>query len=93
MKPMDLNVLEGIAERFSLIVTVEENVISGGFGAAVSSHLADRLQQNQCVVCLGLPDRFVEHGPRKALLEEVGLNPDGIAVAVLRHYREAKQRV
>ncbi|HCK08821.1 1-deoxy-D-xylulose-5-phosphate synthase [bacterium] len=93
VKPMDLNVLEGIAERFSLIVTVEENVISGGFGAAVSSHLADRLQQNQCVVCLGLPDRFVEHGPRKALLEEVGLNPDGIAVSVLRHYREAKQRV
>jgi len=84
VKPMDLPVLEDLTQRFDLLVTIEENAIEGGFGAAVAKHLADRQRPGQGVINLGIPDRFVEHGPRKALLEEVGLSPDGIARSVLR---------
>lgn len=93
VKPMDLGVLKRVAETHDLIVTVEENAISGGFGAAVASHLADRLRPGQRVVNLGIPDRFVEHGPRKMLLDEVGLSPEGIARAVVRHHANAGKQV
>jgi len=92
LKPMDLGVLGSVAEQFDLIVTVEENTVEGGFGASVASHLADRLRPGQKVINLGIPDRFVEHGPRKMLLEEVGLSPDAIARAILRHHEQRKVR-
>ncbi len=74
---MDIVVLESLAEQFDLIVTVEENAVVGGFGAAVASHLEDRLRPGQKVLNLGVPDQFVEHGPRQMLLEEIGLSPRG----------------
>ena len=89
---MDLTALAGIAEQYDLIVTVEENVIDGGFGSAVATYLADRLRPGQKVVNLGLPDRFVEHGPRKMLLEEVGLSPEGIATSVRRHWERVGEK-
>jgi 1-deoxy-D-xylulose-5-phosphate synthase len=92
VKPMDLTALAGIAEQYDLIVTVEENVIDGGFGSAVATYLADRLRPGQKVVNLGLPDRFVEHGPRKMLLEEVGLSPEGIATSVRRHWERVGEK-
>jgi 1-deoxy-D-xylulose-5-phosphate synthase len=90
VKPMDIRLLENLAERHDLIVTVEENAIDGGFGSAVAAYLADRLRPAQRVVTLGIPDRFVDHGPRKMLLEEVGLSPEGIARSVLRHRRQGE---
>ena len=93
VKPMDLKVLHDVAEQYGLIVTIEENAIEGGFGASVSSHLADRMRPGQRVVNLGIPDRFVEHGPRKSLLDEVGLSPEGIAATVLRHHGAIKESV
>ena len=82
-----------ISEQFDLIVTIEENAVEGGFGAAVASHLADRLRSGQRVVNLGVPDRFVEHGPRKMLLEEIGLSPEGIARTILRHQEQRQERI
>jgi 1-deoxy-D-xylulose-5-phosphate synthase len=92
VKPMDLGVLGDVAERFDLIVTIEENVVEGGFGAAVALHLADRIRPGQQVVCLGIPDRYVDHGPRKMLLEEVGLSPDAITRSIMRHHEQRQTR-
>jgi 1-deoxy-D-xylulose-5-phosphate synthase len=92
VKPMDLGVLSDVAGQFDLIVTIEENAVSGGFGSAVASHLADRLRPGQKVVNLGIPDRFVEHGPRKDLLDEVGLSPEAITRTVLRHLQSRHER-
>ena len=93
VKPMDLGVLQSGSERYYLIVTIEENVVAGGFGASVASYLADRLRPQQRVINLGIPDRFVEHGPRGMLLEEVGLSPEGIARTILRHHPKPQEQV
>ncbi len=92
VKPMDVSALSAVADTHDLIVTVEENAIEGGFGASVASYLGDRLRAGQKVVNLGLPDRFIEHGPRKMLLEEVGLSPEGLVTSILRHRERIEEK-
>ena len=59
-------------------MTVEENVLAGGFGSGVLEHLADRdLLGGTRVLRIGLPDRYVTHGKPALLREEVGLTPGG----------------
>jgi 1-deoxy-D-xylulose-5-phosphate synthase len=64
-------------------VTVEENVLAGGFSAAVLEHLGDRDLLGQTrVMRFGLPDRYVTHGKPALLREEVGLTPEAVAERV-----------
>jgi 1-deoxy-D-xylulose-5-phosphate synthase len=63
-----------------LIVTLEENAIAGGFGAAVLELLAAHPEiQGGRIYNIGLPDRFVSQGTQKKLLEDLGLDGQGIA--------------
>jgi 1-deoxy-D-xylulose-5-phosphate synthase len=62
---------------------VEENVISGGFGAGVHEALAEMGMEGKPLAHLAVPDRFVTQGSRNELLEEVGLTPSRIAARVL----------
>ncbi|OZB02931.1 MAG: hypothetical protein B7X58_16095, partial [Marinobacter sp. 34-60-7] len=64
-----------------LLVTLEENVIAGGAGSAVTECL-NAHQVTVPVLQLGLPDRFVEHGKHPELLSECGLDADGISRAI-----------
>jgi len=79
-KPLDADLLAGLAARLPLLVTVEDHALAGGFGSAVLEVLAAR-GLGACVERLGVPDRFLEHGPRPALLADLGLTPDGIATS------------
>ncbi len=64
-------------------MTVEENVLAGGFGSGVLEQLADAdLLGRARVLRLGLPDRFVTHGKPALLREEVGLTAQGVAARV-----------
>jgi len=87
VKPLDTKRLLESAHCSSLIVTMEDNIISGGFGTAVM----EALQANNClhaVERIGWPDQFVEHGSSVAALREtVGLNPQSILDKVLDRYR------
>ena len=75
--------VERLAADHDVLVTVEENVLAGGFGAAVLEELADRdLLGGTRVLRLGLPDRFVTHGSPALLREEVGLTPEAVAERV-----------
>ena len=66
-----------------MLVTVEENVLSGGFGSGVLELLADRdLLGDTRVLRFGLPDRYVTHGKPSLLREEVGLTPESVAERV-----------
>jgi 1-deoxy-D-xylulose-5-phosphate synthase len=77
--PLDTVVIGGLARSVGRIVTVEESVIAGGFGSAVSECL-DRLGLSATPqLRLGVPDRFVLHGKRDALLQQLGLDAAGIA--------------
>ncbi len=75
-KPIDERLLRQLAERHELIVTIEDHQASAGFGSAVLEVLEDTPVR---VLRLGLPDRFVDHGKRELLLEEVGLTPATVA--------------
>ena len=79
-KPLDEQLLEQIARTHELIVTVEDNVLMGGFGSAVLESLADRdLLGETRVIRFGIPDRYVTHGKPQLLHEEVGFTPERVA--------------
>ena len=86
-KPLDDELLERLALEHDLLVTIEENVLPGGFGSAVLEHLedafADRPDERARVLRIGLPDRYVTHGKPALLREEVGLTGASVAERVL----------
>jgi 1-deoxy-D-xylulose-5-phosphate synthase len=82
VKPMDSEVLRAVRETCPVLVTVEENVLSGGFGAGVLDELERIDLSREKILRLGLPDRFVTHGSRERLLDDVGLAPSKIVDAV-----------
>jgi len=83
VKPLDEAMVRDIAARHELLVTVEENSIMGGAGAAVSEFLA-RENLLKPVLHLGLPDTYVEHAKPAQMLAECGLDEAGIEAAVAR---------
>jgi 1-deoxy-D-xylulose-5-phosphate synthase len=85
LKPHDRGVLREIAEGHAKILTIEEGTVVNGFGACMSREIAELdLEHHVQVRCLGLPDRFVAHGGRAALLREVGLDAEGIVTETRR---------
>ena len=82
-KPVDEKLLSDIIAKTKNIVTVEENSIAGGFGSAVMESIEkNKLCKNVNIKCIGLPDKFIEHGNRKELLKKYGLDAKGIAASV-----------
>jgi len=83
VKPLDQELVLELARSHELLVTIEENALSGGAGSAVSELLAAAgLPTRQ--LSLGLPDRFIEHGDRAEILAECGLDASGMRTAILR---------
>jgi 1-deoxy-D-xylulose-5-phosphate synthase len=86
-KPLDADLAEKLAAEHDLVVTIEEGVLSGGFGSAVLEHLedafADRDEKRARVMRVGLPDRYVTHGKPALLREEVGFTGEAVAEKVL----------
>ncbi|HEX8043017.1 1-deoxy-D-xylulose-5-phosphate synthase [Candidatus Deferrimicrobium sp.] len=78
VKPLDRELLVGAARRAALVVTVEENVLQGGFGSAVMELLEEEGLMAR-MLRIGLPDRYIEHGSRSELHAACGLDADGIA--------------
>ncbi len=84
-KPLDAELIDSLASEHELVVTLEENVLPGGFGAAVLDRVEDSLagKSRGRVVRIGLPDRFVTHGKPDLLRSEVGFTGDAVAARVL----------
>jgi 1-deoxy-D-xylulose-5-phosphate synthase len=81
VKPLDVDLVMQLANSHDLIVTVEENTVMGGAGAAVIEAL-QAMRKNNNVLCLGLPDTFIEHGIHETMLAECGLDAKGIKAAI-----------
>ncbi|MBX8602876.1 1-deoxy-D-xylulose-5-phosphate synthase [Pseudomonas cichorii] len=81
VKPLDEALIRETAASHDLLVTIEENAIMGGAGAAVSEFLA-RENILKSVLHLGLPDIYVEHAKPAQMLAECGLNAEGIEAAI-----------
>ncbi|MBK1651021.1 1-deoxy-D-xylulose-5-phosphate synthase [Halorhodospira halochloris] len=84
VKPLDTETIADIASCHHHIVTIEENVISGGAGSAVSEFLHREGVKNVSITHMGLPDRPIEHGERDELLATLGLDAQGLRQVVLR---------
>jgi 1-deoxy-D-xylulose-5-phosphate synthase len=85
IKPLDETLLDTIASRFDAVVTLEDNVITGGFGSGVTEYYASRGPTNLHVKIHGIPDRFIEHGSPDELYGQLQLDPRGIAGVVKAH--------
>jgi 1-deoxy-D-xylulose-5-phosphate synthase len=84
VKPLDSELILSLAQRIPNIVTVEDNVIQGGFGSAVLECLTDSGITGTRVARIGLPDQFIEHGPQKLLREKYGIDSTAIVNAALK---------
>jgi 1-deoxy-D-xylulose-5-phosphate synthase len=78
-KPIDAALMAQLAAEHELLVTIEEGVLAGGFGSAVWETLNERGIDSPRILRLGLPDRFVTHGPPAVLHAEVGFTGTRIA--------------
>ncbi|UOF90100.1 1-deoxy-D-xylulose-5-phosphate synthase [Fodinisporobacter ferrooxydans] len=92
VKPLDRELLLDLAKRRMGIVTLEEASVAGGMGSAVLEFYAQQGITDMNVHLLGLPDQFIEHGSRDALLDSIGLNVDGIAEVVKMQWPKRKKR-
>ena len=89
-KPLDTELLFAHAASAKLLVTMEDHVLSGGFGSAVLEALADAGSAAP-VVRLAWPDRFVHHGDSVAVLRaENGLSPDDLFTKVSARYERVR---
>ena len=83
VKPMDEEKLLDVAQRYELLVTLEENAVAGGAGAGVNEFLAAQGKSTP-VLNLGLPDQFVEHGTHQEQLSWTGLDSNGIVQRIMQ---------
>jgi 1-deoxy-D-xylulose-5-phosphate synthase len=75
IKPLDKECILQMADKMEAIVTMEENVLNGGFGSAVVELLADE-GRSIPVLRFGIPDEFIEQGTQSELREQCGLTPE-----------------
>jgi len=81
-KPIDAGLVAQLATEHELLVTIEEGVLSGGFGSAVSETLNEAGGAQVGILHVGVPDRYVTHGAPKLLHEEIGYTAERIAERV-----------
>ncbi len=86
VRPFDTDLLDELAADHPLIVTMEENVQSGGFGEHVQAY-CDSAHRDLTVLNISIPDRFVPHGRPDELAADLGLDPETIADRI-RHTLE-----
>lgn len=82
IKPIDEEAVLSACEDHDMIVTMEENVLSGGFGEKVLTCLNDHEKQIRCVMA-AIPDAYVEHGNVELLKKEIGLDAASITEKIL----------
>ena len=82
IRPMDEEMLHVLSKKYSLIVTVEENQLIGGYGQMVSAFLHKNVCKNQ-LLTLGISDYFVGHATVNEQREEAGINADSIVKSII----------
>ena len=85
VKPIDEEAVREACLTHKLIVTMEENVASGGYGEKVRAYV-DTLRTQTKVMCVAVPDEYVEHGNVELLKQEVGIDADSIVRKIITEY-------
>jgi len=84
-KPFDVELFLKLSNKINKFLVVEEGIVQGGFGSNIIEFFHSQ-NKNVKIKLLGLPDMFIEHGPRKTLLERYGLSSSSIAKAAREIY-------
>lgn len=87
VQPMDEEMLEELGKSHFLVVTMEENISNGGFGAKVT-RFAKNCGMGYYVMNISLPNLYVEHGNVKILMKEVGIDKDTIIDRILEYLKD-----
>jgi len=93
VKPLDSEMIISVAGRIKNLVTVEENVINGGFGSSVTELLQQSGLGDMQIRSIGIPDEFVEQGPPAILRSRYGLDAKGIARQILDLFPDLSTQV
>ncbi|OIP59276.1 MAG: 1-deoxy-D-xylulose-5-phosphate synthase [Nitrospirae bacterium CG_4_10_14_0_8_um_filter_41_23] len=88
VKPLDRNLIFSVATIVPRIITIEENVLQGGFGSAVLEFLNETDIHNVRIKRLGMPDGFIEQGQQNELRKKYGLDEEGIYLSAFSFFRE-----
>ena len=96
MKPIDRELILDTAKRFSILLTVEDNTVTGGFGDAVADVLTEAgLLPGVHLAKAGIPDRFIQHGSLGELRSEIGLDAEHLVQKIeqllYRHQQNKKK--
>jgi 1-deoxy-D-xylulose-5-phosphate synthase len=78
VKPIDIEMISELVEKIPRIITVEENVLHGGFGSAVLEGLSDKGMNGFHLKRIGIADQFIEHGSQQILRSKYGLDAHAI---------------
>lgn len=81
-KPFDTELLEQLSDKYTLVVTMEENVLSGGFGEAVLEYM-NKIGAKVPVVNIAIEDRYIPHGNVELLKQQAGIDADSIVRKIL----------
>ena len=87
-RPLDNKLINDVAQNLKRIVTIEENVLAGGFGSSVATLLEQRGIFDVHLRCIGIPDEFVEHGTQPILRAKYGLDSDGVIRQIFDFFPE-----
>ncbi|MBQ7972698.1 MAG: 1-deoxy-D-xylulose-5-phosphate synthase [Lachnospiraceae bacterium] len=87
VKPIDEEAVREAMKNHSLIVTMEENVASGGFGEKVRDY-ADTLDNNVKLLTVAIPDAYVEHGNVDILRKELGIDAESITDKIIKEWKD-----
>ena len=100
VQPMDQELLEELPENHRLLVTMEENVLSCGFGEHVARYFENRhlgdlekgWEDEPCILNISIPDEYVEHGNVDVLRKELGIDSESITERIVTVMKEMEHK-
>ena len=92
-KPLDGRLIQESLDQTPFLFTLEEHVLTGGFGSKVLEFLEEEGLEEAHVKRIALPDEFIEQGSREVMFERFGLSPERVASRVLEVLRNPKNRL
>lgn len=90
IKPLDEQMILKAAREAKLLVTLEENMLAGGFGSSVLELLA-RKEQKAEIINIGIDDQFVPHGKTELLWSDCGLDAESVASKIEKRWQDLKE--
>ena len=85
---LDEKIINDISKQTKKLITVEDNILAGGFGSAILEYINDNNMFDVRVLRLGLPDKFIEQGKRQELLDNYNLSVEKIVEKAIEFLKD-----